>query len=208
MEVGTSTSRAAAWVAALLVCGPAFAGPVSNGGFETGDFSSWTTTIDPSWDAVDTLAPQAGTYAAYFGNASVSSISQSLATQAGLAYTISFWLMNEADVNGVAQPNSFEFDWGGATEMSLTNAPVFGYTNYQYTLLAGSPSTDLTFKFSQAAAFWDFDSVDVELAAGGTVPEPGTFALVALAGALALVVSKRRSAIDVRRHSGQQGSRK
>jgi hypothetical protein len=202
MHVGKSKLVAAAW-AALVLFGAqaAHAGPVVNGDFETGDFTGWTTSLDPVYDGVDVLLPQAGTYAAYFGNPdSISSISQTLATLAGTTYNISFWLMNEADVPGASTPNSFEFDWGGIAQLSLVNQSAFGYTNYQFSLLANSASTDLAFKFNHATAFWDFDSVTVE-AAANAVPEPDSLALTALAGALALVVSARRRAVGGRKSS-------
>ena len=194
MHVGKSKPLAAAWAALVLLgAQAAHAGPVVNGDFETGDFTGWTTSLDPTYDGVDVLFPQAGTYAAFFGNpGGISTISQTLATLAGTTYNISFWLMNEADALGATTPNSFEFDWGGVAQLTVANAPVSGYNNYQFSLLANSASTDLTFKFNHATAFWDFDSVTVEAAATSAVPEPDSLALTALAGALALVVSARR----------------
>jgi len=202
MLVRKSKSLVLGVAVAALFCGvSAHAGLVTNGGFESGDFTGWTTSLDPVFDGVDSLAPQSGSFAAFFGNVGgVSTISQALATVAGTTYDISFWLMNEADPTGLSAPNSFELDWGGASVMALTDASEFGYTKYEFQLVAGAASTDLSFKFNQVAAFWDFDSVDV-LAVAKSVPEPGSFALVALAGALALLPSSRRRAPKSRRSS-------
>jgi hypothetical protein len=173
--------------AALSATGAARADLVTNGGFETGDFSGWTTVLDPQFDAVDTGAPQAGTYAAYFGGAK-SSISQTLATVAGATYKVSFWLMLEVDANGVSSPNAFEVDFGSAVGPTFTDAADFGYTQFEFFTTATSASTDLTFKFSQGPAFWDLDSIQV------SVPEPGSLALLAAAGLGGLAATRRRKA--------------
>ena len=191
MPVKKSKSRVnGVFAAALLCCASAHANLVMNGSFESGDFSGWTTTPGglTSLDGVDIQSPQAGDYAAYFGNSSgVSVLSQTLATIAGSTYAVSFWLKNEADVNGASAPNSFEFDWGGAAVMTVINASAFDYTKYELLLTATGSSTDLSFSFSQQPAFWDFDSVDVQ-----SVPEPASLALTGIGGALALLVSRRR----------------
>ena len=176
----------AALVAAMFAGTTAHANLVTNGGFETGDFSGWTTAIDPQWDGVDTQSPQAGTYEAFFGNpGGISTISQTLTTLPGNFYNITFWVMVEADVTGNSVPNSFEFDWDGAPVTSFANAGPSGYTEYQFKLAASTASTLLQFSFSDTPAFIDFDSVDVT-----AIPEPTSLALAL--GALGGMVAVRR----------------
>ena len=192
MHIRTSHSLAGFLLAGSLAASvAAYAVPnsVSNGGFESGDFTDWTPFGDMSFSGVDTLSPQAGTYAAYFGPLSPGGISQTLATTPGRDYNIDFWLQNEADSNGATTPNSFAFNWnGGPTEMVLTDASAFGYTHYSFTLPATSATTNLSFEFTHSPAFWDLDSVSA------TVPEPGSLALVALAGSLVALARRRRAA--------------
>jgi hypothetical protein len=191
MQLRVSKNAAACGIlaAGLLASTVAHANLITNGGFETGDFSGWTTSIDPVFDGVDTAAPQAGTFAAFFGNPDgTSTISQTLATASGTTYSVSFWLMAEPDVTGAAAPNSFSFDWNGNPRAVLLNTAPFGYTEFQFFITASSASTTLDFSFSNTPAFWDFDSVDVS----AVVPEPTSLALVlgALGG---LLTVKRRS---------------
>lgn len=180
----------AGWVAtvALIASVAAHANIVTNGGFETGNFTGWTQFGDTSFTGVDSLSPQSGVFAAFAGPSAPGGIFQTLATTPGRSYVVDFWLMNEADVLGQVTPNSFAFSWGGVPRLTLSNASVFGYTHYSFILLATSASTDLRFTFQHGPAFWDLDTVSA------VVPEPGTLALVALAGSLAALTRRRRSA--------------
>ena len=175
--------------AALFASGAARADLVTNGGFETGDFTGWTTVLDPLYDSVSGAAPvpHDGLFGASFGGAN-SSISQTISTVAGSNYAVSFWLQLEADPNNIATPNAFSFDFGGVTGASLTNAAAFGYTLFEATFVGSSASTDLTFNFCEGPAFWDIDSIQVKL------PEPGSLALLAAAGLGGVAATRRRRA--------------
>lgn len=193
MQIRKSRSIAGCLAAVALiasVAANAVPHEVSNGGFETGDFTDWTQFGDTSFSGVDTFAPHSGTYAAFFGPVGFpGGIFQTIETTPGRDYTIDFWLMNEADVSGSATPNFFSFNWdGGAAEFTLTDAPASGYTHYSFLLPATSTSTDLRFSFEHGPAFWDLDDVST------TVPEPGSLALVTLAGGLVALARRRRNA--------------
>jgi hypothetical protein len=166
---------------------------VANGGFETGDFTGWATNGNPLYTGVDVNAPQAGSYAAYLGTgvAGTKTLSQTLNTTAGASYDVIFWLQNEADVLNVTAPNSFAFSWGGVNKVTLTDAPSFAYTKYEFTLLATGASTALQFTFSQLPAYWDLDSVSANVSA---VPEPSAqvLSLAGLAVCLAAAHVRRR----------------
>jgi hypothetical protein len=178
-------------VAAFATTVPAEA-QVTNGGFETGDFTGWIQSGNTDFTGVDTFFPQTGSYAAYFGPAgSTGSISQSLTTIPGQDYMISFWLMNEE-----GDPNSFEAAFGGITLMTLTDASDFPYTFYTFTETASNASTVLSFTFRQDSTFWDLVNVSVIATA---VPEPGTWAMMILGlGMAGLAIRRQRKRIPVR----------
>src|SRR5207342_1372158 len=77
-----------------LLCSAAVANAnlVTNGGFETGDFTGWTNGGNTGFTGVDPGIQHSGTYGAFFGPiGSNGFLSQTLATTAGGVYTLSFW---------------------------------------------------------------------------------------------------------------------
>jgi PKD repeat protein len=119
---------------------------VNNGGFETGDFTGWTTT-PASWRSlllVYSDAPHTGSYAANFlaNGGEDDRISQTLSTVAGQSYDIKFWVANESP--GTIKTH-FAAAWNGGTFVELTDPPQFGFTLYQFTLVASGNFTVLEF---------------------------------------------------------------
>ena len=96
-----------------------------NCGFETGDFTGWTV-FDSGDMGVSTDQPNNGNFAAFFGSiARTGCIGQTLATNAGQGYTLSFVL------TGAERPNNFYVLFNGATVSGdLQNLPDFAYTQY------------------------------------------------------------------------------
>jgi len=76
---------------------------------------------------------------------------------------------------------------GGPDELTLTNSPATGYVHYTFGFVATGAATDLRFTFEHDPAFWDLDSVSA------VVPEPGTLALLTLAGSLVGLTRRRRN---------------
>ena len=162
---------------------------VTNGGFETGNFSGFTQTGNRESTFVrrDPQLAVSGAYGAAFGPAgSIGGITQTLATNAGQSYLISFDLVNFRGQS----TNFYDVLFGGVSLFSATNSAAFGYTNFSTTATAVGVSTDLAFNFRHDPSFFGLDNVSVT-AVNGAVPEPATWAMM-LVGFGAVGVSLRR----------------
>jgi hypothetical protein len=157
--------------AALLigVTGVAHANLVTNGDFETGDFTGWTRSGNTGNTFVSSdggNGPSAsGMFSAELGPVgSTGFLTQSLATTAiPPLYTLSYDLKNVADpVFGDIIPNEFHVRWNGISIFDLNNAPAFDWTPFTFPgLLATSGSTPLQFEFRHGPWFWYLDNVSV-----------------------------------------------
>lgn len=118
---------------------------VANGGFEMGNFDGWTLIPGDS----DTMVAGAhsGSFAAQFhdlylggfGGSTASVLSQTLLTQAGAKYLLSFW------VDGVAH-GSVRVAWNG--NLLTTESVGSGWTNLQFVVTATGANTALQFTFA------------------------------------------------------------
>jgi hypothetical protein len=167
----------------LLFAGGAQAELVTNGGFETGDFTGWTQFGNPSNTGVANFAVHTGSFGAFFAPPTPGGIFQTLPTVAGQTYDVTFFFQDTG-----FPPNTFEFNWdGGPAEWTNLNI-LPGFTTLHFQLPASSNATDLRFTFSGPVdGFWFLDDVSVTAAA----PGPASLALLGL-GLLALAATRRR----------------
>lgn len=174
---------------AAIVASPVSAAElVTNGGFETGDFSGFTVGGNTGYTGVDTGNAYEGDYSGYFGAiGSDAIISQDLATVAGQRYVVSFALSNNGSTS-----NDFSADFGGASLLSLVDAKPFGYTVYRATAIATSSTTTLSFAVRNDPSYYYLDAVSVQ-----GVPEPATWALMITGFGLVGASMRKRSATAV-----------
>jgi hypothetical protein len=169
---------------ALLLAGQL----VQNGGFETGDFTDWTTNGNFAFTSVSTssIAVHSGTYGALLGTfGGPGYLSQTIPTVPGQLYSVSLWLNNPSG----AAPILFDLSWGGNTVANLTALAANGWNNLQFTLSATSASTLLEITFESALFnYLGLDDISVTAAPptiGSVAPAVGPVAggtLVTIAG--------------------------
>jgi len=174
----------AALAGLFYVAAPVRAGNlVVNGGFETGNFSGWTTIPTPQGEndvvlqaGFDGVTPHSGNYMAGFG-ANIppyeAGISQAILTDPGATYTISYWLANNP-----GSPVKFDAYWGTTLLSDISTEGAFSFTQFTFTETATTSSTTLLFEGYQPPAYFYLDDVSVTVA---SVPEPSSV-LLALIG--------------------------
>jgi hypothetical protein len=177
--------------AALLVSAAASAANaaelVTNGGFETGNFSGWTQFGNTGFTNV---ADCPGPCYAFFGPVgSTGGIQQMLATVAGSTYAVSFDLESDGE-----QPSSVDVFLGGVDLFSLTDPPASsGFVNHIINVTASQTNAVLSFAFRDDPGREFLDNVSVTQVAGG-VPEPATWALMIGGFGIAGAALRRRRA--------------
>jgi alpha-tubulin suppressor-like RCC1 family protein len=128
---------------------------ILNGGFETGNFTGWTTNGNFNNTYVSTYT-YSGKYSAWLASdGSPGYLSQTLTTLPGDQYLVSFGLGNGSG----ATDQSFGVTWNGMT--LLTNPPPVLYTNYQFVVIAENFSATLQFTFKIHLGEFLLDDVSV-----------------------------------------------
>jgi len=128
---------------------------VRNCGFETGDFTGWTRSGDPSATSIDSGSAHSGTYGLDIGPVTdLGFIAQNLATAPGGSYSLCYWLLN---LGGT--PNRFQVSWDHVVIRDDTNLGAFGYTQTCHDVVATSDTTEVKFGFLQVPSYFHFDDV-------------------------------------------------
>jgi hypothetical protein len=134
---------------------------IQNGGFETGNFSSWTEAGNFTDCSVgsSSIAVHSGNYGALLGPAgSLGYLSQTLPTLPGHLYLLSLWLDSP---DGLA-PNEFLVAWNGTSLFDQTKMAAFGWTNLQFYVTATGSNTAVQFGFRDDQSFLGLDDVSVQ----------------------------------------------
>ena len=155
---------------------------VANPGFETGDFTGWAVTEGVS--SVEPGVGHTGDFAASFGveapDAAV--LSQTLLTQIGQQYSLTFFAQTPEFNIAPGSPNTFAVYFGGARiDGPFTVPDDPGYQQYNYTVTALSALSELRFVISNDPDYTQLDDISLT-AVTAAAPEPDALGLL-LAGA-------------------------
>ncbi|MDZ8105443.1 MAG: DUF642 domain-containing protein [Nostoc sp. DedQUE12a] len=175
---------------------------VFNGGFELDplvdpndptvtnpNITGWTKSGDP----IDTSGtrienfPQSNKQGLRIGGfIDLSYISQTLSTQPGQEYELSYFLASIAEEPDI--DNQFQTFVGGKNVFDQKNIDFQPYTPYKFNFTADTSSTELKFGAVDRRAFLFLDTVSVI-----PVPEPSAIGGVAVAGLVGIWLKKKRS---------------
>jgi len=128
---------------------------VRNCGFETGDFTNWTRSGDPSFTTIDMTSAHSGNFGLDTGPTSgLGFIAQNLATTPGTFYHVCYWIDNEGGPS-----NHFTASWEGNIIVDTSDQQPFTYRQDCFDVFACTDNAELKFGFLQAPSFFHFDDV-------------------------------------------------
>lgn len=175
---------------------------VTNGGFESVQFTGWSHTFNNLVGPISISDVHSGTQAALFGSSEGFSdtLSQTLATVAGQNYTLTFWIGSNLVLPTAPVNAHFEAALDGVW-FAWTNASDFTYDLYTANFVAASNATVLSFTAFNDTGYYLLDDVSVigqrgdygvgvDLPTG--VPEPTSWALMTLGVGMAGFCLRRR----------------
>jgi hypothetical protein len=167
---------------------------VTNGNFQTGNFTGWQHNTSPVTNHPWAVVQNGSNFYASTGCVGIECIegnstqeawlSQVLTTVVGQTYTLTF---DYSPVDGA--PDQLEVDFGSTDVVNLINVPDSIHT-YSYTVTATTTATELQFLGQENPGFDYLDNVSVTANTAAT-PEPASLTLFGT-GLFALVGVARR----------------
>lgn len=159
---------------------------ITNGGFESGDFTGWATTLASSGSDLSVSSPgYTGEFSAAFAADATEydSISQLITVIPGQRYALSYWIQNLGQ-----DGDSLQVFVEGAALLTETpvSAPLDEWQMRSFEFQATIPSAQVRFSGYDDKAHFLIDDITVII-----LPTPGATALLSL-GIICVVIVRRR----------------
>jgi PEP-CTERM motif len=156
--------------------------------------SPWTLGgSNVSFTGVNTAASFGGLTAPHGGSSQMdfgaltccATLSQTVTTTAGAAYTLSFWVANEFSFD----TSGFDASWDGVSLPGFPHGAASPFVDYAQSSfpVIGTGSDQLQFSAYNPAGFWHLDDVSVD----SSVPEPASLLVLAVGSVGFLAFRKR-----------------
>ena len=132
---------------------------LQNGGFESGSLDGWAQSGNTggTYLSGSSAYDHSGSYGLQAGpGGSLGYLSQTIPTQPGAAYLLSFWFDSQGGT-----PNEFLVVWNDNTLFDQTNIPAIGWTNMQFIVAAIGTNTVLKFGFRNDPIYFGLDDISV-----------------------------------------------
>jgi hypothetical protein len=163
----------------------AHANLLSNGGFETGDFTDWTVVGGDLGVTNNSNYVHSGNYGLSWGTVGQEgTVSQDITTVVGQTYDLSFWY---AIYDGPTNEISAFVD--GTQVFDYFDPPLMPWTYESVDFVANSTTTDISFGFRQDPGFSAFD--DASVVATNSTPSPA--AIVPFVAGFISLARRRKS---------------
>lgn len=164
----------------------ASAGPILNGGFETGTLEDWVLNPAASGSLIFVGGhAHSGNDAVWFGafGGADDTILETFATTPGTSYTLTFWLAH----GGSDNRNGFSAWWDGTPITVLANQRKFGETPFTFIGVATGDTTTIRFSGHALQDYYYLDDVNVT-----AIPAPETSTFVMMLTGFATFLRLRR----------------
>jgi hypothetical protein len=150
-----------------------------------GDFADGIGNVATDWSFTPAASGSDFYYTTYDGDTSAGfggitigsydSIAQTLSTQSGYEYTLSFWLANSS----ATSDGDFQALWNGSKVDDIASTSVFGFTQYTVNVDATGGSSILSLAGYQKPGHYYLTGVSVtDDGPSGVTPEPSSLYLL------------------------------
>jgi Carbohydrate binding domain/PEP-CTERM motif len=194
-------ARNSMWIAVAMAAlgAEAKANFIINGGFESGNFTGWTSSQGTATvlnQSVTSVVSHSGTYSAALGNqGGLGVLSQMvMGLSVATSYDLTFWFRSDGET-----PNRVAVQIGGDVLANQGNIPAFQFREFDFTFTASSTSELLRFGTRNDNGILELDDVSITPHAA-PVPEPSSLCLLLIGGgaSLGLGLCRRRASRDTK----------